>query len=50
MADVTFVRLLPRVNSKVSLQFEGVWAGVGAVDALVRSLTSVATHVSLQLT
>ena len=37
------------MNTQVSLQFERVWTGVGAVGTLVRPLSTVTPHVSLQL-
>ena len=37
------------MDSQMSLEFEGVWAGVGTVGALVGPLTRVAAHVPLEL-
>lgn len=42
MANIAFVRFFPGVDSHVSLQLEGVGAGVGAMRALVRPLPRVA--------
>lgn len=39
VADVALIGLLPGVDAQVPLQLEGVRAGVGAVRALVRTLT-----------
>lgn len=49
MANVTLVRFLAGVNAKMTLQFEPVSSGVGAVRALVRFFTGVTPHVTLQL-
>ena len=37
------------MDSQMPLEFEGVWAGVGAVGALVGPLARVAPHVPLKL-
>ena len=37
------------MNTQVSLQFERVWTGVSAVGTLIRSLSTVTPHVSLEL-
>lgn len=48
MADLALVGFLAGVYSEVPLEFEGVGRGVGAVYALIRSLASMAAHVTLQ--
>lgn len=50
VADITLVRFLPSVDPEVSLEFEGVRTGIGAVRTLVGSLSTVTSHVSLELT
>ena len=41
VADVALVGLLPGVDAEVALQLERVGTGVGAVGALVRTLSGV---------
>lgn len=47
MADVTFVRLLPCMDTKMSLQLECVWTCISAVWTLVWPFPRVTSHVSL---
>lgn len=49
MTDITFVGFLSSVNAKMSLQFERIRTGVGAMWTLIRSFTSVASHMAFQL-
>ena len=44
-ADVTFVRLFTGVYSHMTFELKGVWTCVGAVAALIRALSSMASVV-----
>lgn len=49
MANITFIWFLPCMNPQMSLQLEGIRGCVCAVWTLVRTLTGMASNVTLQL-
>ena len=49
VTDLALVGSFPGVNPEVPLQLEGIWAGVGAVRALVRPFPRVRSNMSPQL-